>query len=116
MLYCIVPAIDVTVVIDRLDGVHKSGVSDANAADGYVCSALNGVTVGLIPPSEAVACCVANESGTSVADVAEVVMPILVKVPGPNWLNEAIGVLTGSTVFGPVVDPNSTNFVDRMAE
>lgn len=36
MLYCTVPAIDVTVVIDRFDGVHKSGVSDADAADGYV--------------------------------------------------------------------------------
>lgn len=111
-----VPAIDVTVVIDRLDGVHKPGVSDANAAGGYVCSALNGVTVGLISSSEAVACCVARESGPSLADVAEVVISMLVKVPGPDWLNLAIGVLTGSTVFGPVVDPNSVDLVDRMAE
>lgn len=84
MFYRTVPAIDVTVVIDRLDGYHSSGVSDADAWDGYVRSVLNGVTVGLISSPEKVALCVASESGTSLADVAEVVMSIFVWVPGPD--------------------------------
>lgn len=57
----------------------------------------------------------ASESGTLLAEVTEVVMSILVRVPGPDWLHLAIGVFSGSSVFGHVVDASSIDFVDRLA-
>lgn len=49
------------------------------------------------------------------ADVAEVVMSVFVCVPGHDKLNVAIGVLSGSSVFGHVVDSPSIDLLSRMA-